>query len=66
LSTAIDALHRDHRPTFLTDALASLSHEDLSTSAMLRALTRILSLYGDVARTEPWIMATSKRVEVRT
>src|ERR1700704_3251129 len=30
LSTAVDALHRDHRPTFLTHALVSCSHEDLS------------------------------------
>ena len=66
LSTAIDALHRDHRPTFLTDALVSLSHEDFSTGAMLRALTSILSLYAEVARTEPWISATSQKVGART
>jgi nicotinamidase-related amidase len=62
LSTAIDAFHRDHRPTFLTDALVSCSHEDLSAGAMLRALARILSLYAEVARTQPWIFATSQRV----
>jgi nicotinamidase-related amidase len=66
LSTAIDALHRDHRPTFLTDALVSRSHEDLSAGAMLRALARILSLYAEVTRTQPWIIATSQRVGVRT
>ena len=66
LSTAIDAFHRDHRPTFLTDALVSCSHEDPSTGSMLRALARILSLYADVTRTQPWIIATSQRVGVRT
>ena len=66
LSTAIDALHRDHRPTFLTDALVCRSHEDLSAGAMLRALARILSLYADVATIEPWMTATSQRVGVRT
>jgi nicotinamidase-related amidase len=66
LSTAIDALHRDHRPTFLTDALVSRANEDLSAGAMLRALARILSLYADVSRTQPWIIATSQRVGVRT
>ena len=66
LSTAIDAMHRDQRPTFLTDALVSLSHEDLSASAMLRALPRILSLYADVATTDPWMTATSQRVGART
>ena len=66
LSTAIDALHRDHRPTFLTDALVSLSHEDFSTGAMLRALTNILSLYAEVTRTEPWITATAQRIGART
>jgi nicotinamidase-related amidase len=66
LSTAIDALHLDHRPTFLTDALVSRSHADLSAGAMLRALTNILSLYADVARTGPWIIATSQKVGART
>ena len=66
LSTAIDALHRDHRPTFLIDALVSHSHDDLSAGAMLRALSRILSLYAEVARTQPWIVATSQRVGVRS
>ncbi len=64
LSTAIDALHRDHRPTFLTDALVSHSREDLSAGAMPRALARILSLYAEVTRTQPWIVATSPRVGV--
>lgn len=66
LSTAIDALHRDHRPTFLTDALVSCSYEDLSAGAMLRSLARILSLYADVTRTQPWISATSQRIGVQT
>jgi nicotinamidase-related amidase len=66
LSTAIDALHRDHRPTFLTDALVSCSHQDPSAGTMLRALARILSLYAEVTRTQPWIIATSQRVGVPT
>jgi nicotinamidase-related amidase len=66
LSTAIDALHRDHRPTFLTDALVSCSREDPSAGAMLRALARILSLYAEVTRTQPWIIATSRRVGAQT
>jgi nicotinamidase-related amidase len=65
LSTAIDALHRDHRPTFLTDALVTRSHEDPSAGTM-RALARILSLYVEVTRTEPWIIATSQRVGIPT
>jgi nicotinamidase-related amidase len=66
LSTAIDALHRDHRPTFLTDALVSCSHEDPSAGTVLRALARILSLYAEVTRTQPWIIATSQRVGIPT
>ena len=66
LSTAIDALHRDHRPMFLTDALVSCCHEDPSAGTMLRALARILSLYAEVTRTQPWIIATSQRVGVPT
>ena len=33
---------------------------------LLRALARILSLYADVTRTQPWIIATSQRVGVQT
>lgn len=65
LSTAIDAFHRDHCPTFLADALVSRPHEGFSAGALPAAVTSILSLYVEVARTQPWIIATARRVGVR-
>ncbi|HXI99617.1 MAG TPA: isochorismatase family protein [Micropepsaceae bacterium] len=62
LSTAIDAFHRDHRPTVLADALICQAHGDLPNAAMLRAVTCILSHYADTLSTQPWIRATSRRV----
>ena len=62
LATAIDAFHRDHRPTVLADALMCRAHDDLPDAAMLRAVTCILSHYSDTISTQPWIRATSRRV----
>ena len=55
LSTAIDALHRDHRPTFLTDALVSCSHEDLSAGAMM--CPRRASFFSAKSQGPAWIIA---------
>ena len=62
LSTAIDAFHRDHRPTVLSDALMCRAHDDVPAGAMLRAVTCILTHYADTAGTQHWIRATSRRV----
>jgi len=64
LSTAIDAFHRDHRPVVLFDALMCHEHENLSAAAMRRALSCILSHYTHTVRTQAWIHASSRRVEV--
>ena len=50
LSTAIDAFHRDHRPTVLSDALMCRAHDDVPAAAMLRAVTCILSHYADTVQ----------------
>jgi isochorismate hydrolase len=62
LSTVIDAYHRDHRPSFLADAIMCRPQEDMPDGAMLRALTCILSHYAESAGTQAWIRATSRRV----
>jgi isochorismate hydrolase len=62
LSTAIDAYHRDHRPSFLADGMMCRPQEDLPAGAMLRALTCILSHYAESTGTQAWIRATSRRV----
>jgi isochorismate hydrolase len=65
LSTAVDAFHRDHRPTFLTDALVIRGGDDISASAMQRAIAHIISLYADAKSTESWLRATARRMRVR-
>ncbi|HEY4266112.1 MAG TPA: isochorismatase family protein [Micropepsaceae bacterium] len=62
LSTAIDAFHRDHRPSVLMDALMCSAPGDLPPAAMLRAVACILSQYAQTIRTQSWIHATSRRV----
>jgi len=66
LATLIDAFHRDHRPTFLSDALISRPHEDVSAGTMLRAATLILSHFAEAARTKSWILATARRAGAYT
>jgi len=62
LSTAIDAHHRDHHPTFLADALVSRAYEGVPADAMLSAIACILSHYAAPAKTRPWILSTSRKV----
>jgi len=65
LSTVIEACHRDHRPMFLSDAMLSRSHGEISAGAMLKAAACILPLYAEAARTQSWILSTSRRVGAR-
>jgi isochorismate hydrolase len=65
LSTAVDAFHRDHRPTVLTDALVCRGGKDFPAVAMERALAHILSLYVEAETADSWISATSRRQKVR-
>ncbi len=60
LSTAIDAFHRGHRITFLSDASASHDLDDMTGINVHRSLTKIVSVYGDVTSTKSWISATSR------
>ena len=65
LSTAVDAFHRAHRPTFLTDALVTRGGKNVPASAMERALADILSLYAETDTAEGWMISTSRRLKVR-
>lgn len=60
LSTAIDAFHRGHRMTYLTDASASHSLDDMTGDEVHQAITKVIGLYGDVMSTKSWISATSR------
>ena len=65
LSTAVDAFHRNERPTFLTDALVTHGSRELPAAAMERALAHLLSFYVDTDMAEGWIVSTSRRLKVR-
>jgi nicotinamidase-related amidase len=61
LSTAIEAFHRGHSFTYLADASASHALDEISARDVHSAVSKIVSLYGDVATTQTWIAATSHR-----
>ncbi|THD75388.1 MAG: isochorismatase family protein [Bradyrhizobium sp.] len=58
LSTLIDAFHRNHKVTYLSDASASHALEDVSADEIHRAVSKISGLYGEVYETTDWIAST--------
>jgi len=60
LSTVIDAYHRGHRVTFLTDASASHALDAFTAPNVHQMLSKVLGLYGGVATTAEWINATTQ------
>jgi nicotinamidase-related amidase len=61
LSTLIDAFHRNHKVTFLSDASASHALDDVSADEIHRAVSKISGLYGEVHETTDWITSTLPR-----
>jgi len=61
LATAIDASHRGHHVTFLSDASASRGRPDADARAVHVVTTRAIELFADTATTRDWLMATSRR-----
>jgi nicotinamidase-related amidase len=55
LSTAIDAFHRRHRFSYLTDASASHALGELSAAEVHKAVTCIVGVYGDIVTTSDWM-----------
>jgi isochorismate hydrolase len=62
LATAVEALHRDHYPMVLSDALMCLPQGDFPIASMQQAMTSILSHYAETTVTQAWIRATSRKV----
>lgn len=58
LSTAIEAFHRGHRLTYLSDASASHELNSFSASDVHHVVTELAGLYGRVQETNNWIAAT--------
>jgi nicotinamidase-related amidase len=61
LSTMIDAFHRNHKVTYLCDASASHTLDDMPAHETHRAVCRISGLYGEVHETADWIASTLPR-----
>jgi nicotinamidase-related amidase len=61
LATAIDAFHRGHTVTYLTDASASHALDDIGANEVHRVVSGVAGLYGDVITTRSWIARTSRR-----
>ncbi len=55
LATAVDAFHRGHRFTFLSDASASHALDEMSAADIHNAVKKVIALYGDVELTSNWI-----------
>jgi nicotinamidase-related amidase len=61
LSTLIDAFHRHHKVTYLSDASASHALDDMPADQIHRAVSKISGLYGEVYETTDWIASTLPR-----
>lgn len=61
LSTAVDAFHRGHRMTFLSDASASHALGDVSAHDAHQTVSKLVTLYADVIETETWVATASLR-----
>lgn len=60
LSTAVDALHRGHKITFLSDASASHGLGDLNPAETHHLIVKLVGLYGSVSTTAQWIANCSR------
>jgi len=61
LATAIDASHRGHRVTFLSDASASRGRNAADAETVHLITTKAIGLFADIATTRHWLLATSPR-----
>jgi nicotinamidase-related amidase len=61
LATAIDASHRGHHVTFLSDASVSRGRPDTDARAVHVVTTRAIELFADNVSTRDWLVATSPR-----
>jgi nicotinamidase-related amidase len=66
LATAIEAFHRGHRVTYLSDASASCGFDDMPSGAVHDVVRRLIGRWGAVMKTESWIRATSRTAERKT
>jgi len=61
LATAIDAAHRGHHVTFLSDASVSRGRRDSDARDVHILTTKAMELFADTFATRDWLIATSSR-----
>jgi nicotinamidase-related amidase len=61
LATAIDASHRRHHVTFLSDASVSRARSDTDARAVHIVTTKAIELFAATTTTRNWLVATSPR-----
>jgi nicotinamidase-related amidase len=61
LATAIDASHRGHHITFLSDASVSRGRLGTDARTVHAVTTKAIELFADTATTRHWMVATSPR-----
>lgn len=66
LATAIEAFHRGHCVTYLSDASASSGFADIPSITVHDFVRRLIGRWGTVMKTESWIKATSRTGEHKT
>jgi nicotinamidase-related amidase len=62
LATAIDASHRGHYVTFLSDASVSRGRPDANARTVHSLATETIRLFADVVATRHWLMTTARRI----
>jgi nicotinamidase-related amidase len=60
LATAIDAAHRGHDVTFLSDASVSRGRPGADARSVHVVTTKAMELFADVRATRRWVIATSQ------
>ena len=61
LSTGIDASHRGHHVTYLSDASVSRGRLGTDARSAHAVTTKAMELFADVRATRHWLIATSQR-----
>ena len=65
LATAVEAFHRGHSVTWLADASASLSLNQIPAASVHETVVELIGLYGEVTTTRDWISEQRASVFVR-
>jgi nicotinamidase-related amidase len=60
LSTMVDAFHRGKRITYLADASASHTLEEIDGAEVHNMIGKLASIYGEIQTTAEWVLSSSQ------